>query len=69
MPAPSIRASYERALPPGDAIWLRGAEAFLWCPGGFSLLDHAAVIEKRLGVAVTHAHVDTVTSLAQRLAF
>jgi uncharacterized protein (DUF1697 family) len=68
-PGPSVVRSVERELrasaPDGDAIWLTGAEAFLWCPGGFSLLDHAAAIEKRLGVAMTTRTWNTVTRLAQ----
>jgi len=68
-PGPSVVRSVERELrasaPGGDAIWLTGAEAFLWCPGGFSLLDHAAAIEKRLGVTVTTRTWNTVTKLAQ----
>ncbi|MGA8297555.1 MAG: DUF1697 domain-containing protein [Acidimicrobiales bacterium] len=68
-PDPSLVSSVERELrvnaPDGDAIWLTGAEAFLWCPGGFSLLDHAAAIEKRFGVAVTTRTWNTVTKLAQ----
>jgi|SRR5580658_1869591 uncharacterized protein (DUF1697 family) len=68
-PGPSVVRTVQRELrasaPDGDAIWLTGAEAFLWCPGGFSLLDHAAVIEKRLGVAVTTRTWNTVTKLAK----
>jgi uncharacterized protein (DUF1697 family) len=71
-PEPSVARSLERELrasaPAGDEIWLTGAEAFLWCPGGFSLLDHAAAIEKRLGVAVTTRTWNTVTKLAQMAA-
>ncbi len=48
-----------------DRTWLDGAEAFFWCPVGFSLLDHAGMIEKRLGVAVTTRNWNTVTKLAQ----
>ncbi|MGA2208606.1 MAG: DUF1697 domain-containing protein [Acidimicrobiales bacterium] len=68
-PGQSVVGAVERELrataPEGDAIWLTGAEAYFWCPGGFSLLDHAAAIEKRLGVAVTTRTWNTVTKLAQ----
>ncbi|MGC9961766.1 MAG: DUF1697 domain-containing protein [Acidimicrobiales bacterium] len=71
-PDPSVLRSLERDLrasaPAGDAIWLTGAEAFLWCPGGFSLLDHSAAIEKRLGVVVTTRTWNTVTRLVQMAA-
>lgn len=66
---PSTARSLERDLrsgaPAGDAIWVSGAEAFFWCPGGFSLLDHAAAIERRLGVAVTTRTWNTVTKLSE----
>lgn len=68
-PATSVARAVEGELraraPEGDAIFLRGAEAFFWCPGGFSLLDHAAAIEKQLGLAVTTRTWNTVRKLTQ----
>jgi uncharacterized protein (DUF1697 family) len=68
-PSSSLALSVEREVrasaPAGDAIWLSGAEAFLWCPGGFSLLDHAARIEKRLGMALTTRTWNTVKKVTQ----
>jgi uncharacterized protein (DUF1697 family) len=68
-PGASVVRSLEGELranaPDGDGIWLTEAEAFLWCPGGFSLLDHAAAIEKQLGVAVTTRTWNTVTKLGK----
>jgi uncharacterized protein (DUF1697 family) len=68
-PSSALSRSVERELrasaPADDAIWLSGAEAFFWCPGGFSLLDHAAAIEKRLGTVVTTRTWNTVKKLTQ----
>ncbi len=66
--ARSLEADLRAHAPDGDAVWLTGAEAFLWCPGGFSLLDHAAAIERRLGVVVTTRTWNTVTKLAEMAA-
>ena len=48
-----------------DALWVRGREAYLWCPAGAgeTKLTNAA-LEKRLGVAATARNWNTVTRLA-----
>ena len=48
-----------------DALWIRGREAYLWCPAGAgeTKLTNAA-LEKRLGVAATARNWNTVTKLA-----
>jgi uncharacterized protein (DUF1697 family) len=47
-----------------DRIWIRGSEAFLWCPNGAAdtALTHK-VVEKRLGVTVTSRNWNTVNKL------
>jgi uncharacterized protein (DUF1697 family) len=47
-----------------DRIWISGAEAYLWCPGGAAdtPLTHS-FIEKRLGVTATARNWNTVTKL------
>ena len=52
----------------GDRIWLSGDAGYFWCPAGFSLLAHAGLIERRLGVAVTTRNWNTVTKLARMAA-
>lgn len=49
-----------------DALWVRGREAYLWCPAGAgeTKLTNAA-LEKRLGVAATSRNWNTVTKLAE----
>jgi uncharacterized protein (DUF1697 family) len=70
-PDPAAARSVERDLrasaEEGDGIWLAGAEAYLWCPGGFSMLENRTAIEKQLGVVVTTRNWNTVTKL-ERLA-
>lgn len=61
----AVESELRTSAPEGDAIWLTRTEAFFWCPGGFSLLDHATLIEKRLGVAVTTRTWNTVRKLVQ----
>ncbi len=48
-----------------DALWVRGREAYLWCPAGAAetKLTNAA-LEKRLGVPATARNWTTVTRLA-----
>lgn len=48
-----------------DALWVRGREAYLWCPAGAAetKLTNAA-LEKRLGVPATTRNWTTVTRLA-----
>jgi uncharacterized protein (DUF1697 family) len=48
-----------------DRMWVSGAEAFLWCPGGFSALDLLTLIERRLGVAATTRTWNTVKQLVR----
>lgn len=66
--AGDVQAELEKAAAgrgdAADRIWLSGGEAYFWCPTGFSLLDHAALIERRLGVAVTTRNWNTVGKLA-----
>src|ERR1039457_746606 len=47
-----------------DRIWVSGAQAYLWCPGGAAgtPLTHS-FIEKRLGVTATARNWNTVTKL------
>ena len=48
-----------------DALWVRGREAYLWCPAGAAetKLTNAA-LERRLGVAATARNWNTATRLA-----
>ncbi len=48
-----------------DALWVRGREAYLWCPAGAAdtKLTNVA-LEKLLGVAATSRNWNTVTRLA-----
>src|SRR5258708_2453041 len=48
-----------------DALWVRGREAYLWCPAGAAetKLTNAA-LEKRLGVAATARNWNTVNRIA-----
>jgi uncharacterized protein (DUF1697 family) len=53
------------ARAPGeDRVWINGSEAFLWCPKGFSVLDHTSLIEKAFSVIATTRNWNTVTKLA-----
>jgi uncharacterized protein (DUF1697 family) len=47
-----------------DRIWVRGSEAYLWCPrgAGDTLLTNS-LIEKRLGVTATSRNWNTVNKL------
>ena len=47
-----------------DRVWITGSEAFLWCPKGFSVLDHTSMIEKTFSVSATTRNWNTVTKLA-----
>jgi uncharacterized protein (DUF1697 family) len=47
-----------------DRVWIRGAEAYLWCPKGFSVLGLTGMIEKRFTVVATARNWNTVTRLA-----
>ncbi len=47
-----------------DSVWVRGAEAYLWCPDGASAMTSAEVIGKTLGVVLTTRNWNTVTKLA-----
>jgi uncharacterized protein (DUF1697 family) len=55
---PGARASGD------DRVWVNGSEAFLWCPKGFSVLDHVSWIEKTFSVTATTRNWNTVTKLA-----
>jgi uncharacterized protein (DUF1697 family) len=48
-----------------DRLWVSGAEAFLWCPKGFSVLGLTRMMEERLGVSATVRNWNTVTRLAR----
>jgi uncharacterized protein (DUF1697 family) len=60
------RARAIEAQPFGeDRIWVRGSEAFLWCPNGASKTALTnSFVEKKLGVAATSRNWNTVTKLA-----
>jgi uncharacterized protein (DUF1697 family) len=49
-----------------DRFWLRGREAYLWCPDGAARTKLTnATLEKRLGVTATSRNWNTVTRLAE----
>jgi uncharacterized protein (DUF1697 family) len=50
--------------PSDDRVWVNGSEAFLWCPKGFSVLDHTSLIEKTFSVIATTRNWNTVIKLA-----
>jgi uncharacterized protein (DUF1697 family) len=56
--ATGVRTSAE------DRVWVSGSEAFLWCPKGFSVLDHVSMIEKTFVLTATTRNWNTVTKLA-----
>ena len=64
--AVSPAATYATAAraPGDDRVWITGSEAFLWCPKGFSVLDHTSQIEKTFSVIATTRNWNTVTKLA-----
>lgn len=64
-PAASVLEALDGVSFEPDALWVRGREAYLWCPAGAAetKLTNAAV-EKRLGVAATARNWNTVTRLA-----
>jgi uncharacterized protein (DUF1697 family) len=70
--AVEVQRDLEQAIAAGtgasDRVWLLGEEAYFWCPASLSWHDHAAVIERRLGVAVTTRNWNTVTKLAEMTA-
>ncbi len=47
-----------------DRVWITESDAFLWCPKGFSVLDHTSLIEKTFSVIATTRNWNTVTKLA-----
>jgi uncharacterized protein (DUF1697 family) len=48
-----------------DQMWVRGSEAFLWCPNGAAETKLTnTFIEKRLGVTATSRNWNTVNKLA-----
>jgi uncharacterized protein (DUF1697 family) len=59
----SIEALAAQSFDP-DKIWVRGREAYLWCPNGAAdtVLTNA-FLEKRLGVTATSRNWNTVTKL------
>ena len=64
-PAPSALEALDGVSLEPDALWVRGREAYLWCPAGAAetKLTNAA-LEKRLGVPATARNWNTVTRLA-----
>jgi uncharacterized protein (DUF1697 family) len=52
-----------------DRLWVRGREAYLWCPNGAAdtKLTNSA-LERRLGVAATSRNWNTVVKLASLIA-
>jgi uncharacterized protein (DUF1697 family) len=47
-----------------DRLWLRGREAYLWCPNGAADTKlTGSLLERRLGVAATARNWNTVTKL------
>jgi uncharacterized protein (DUF1697 family) len=65
LPAPQVIKAIDGVSFEPDALWVRGREAYLWCPAGAAetKLTNAA-LEKRLGVAATARNWNTVTKLA-----
>lgn len=48
-----------------DKVWVRGREAYLWCPNGAAHTKLTnAMVERRLGVLATSRNWNTVTKLA-----
>jgi uncharacterized protein (DUF1697 family) len=48
-----------------DRLWVRGREAYLWCPDGAAQTKLTnTTLEKRLGVAATSRNWNTVTKLS-----
>jgi len=63
--ADPVLAREIESQPLGDnRIWISGAEVFLWCPGGFSVLGSLSAVEKRLALSATSRNWNTVTRLA-----
>jgi uncharacterized protein (DUF1697 family) len=62
--SPAAAMSPGPRAPASDRIWITGSEAFLWCPKGFSVLDHTSLIEKTFSVIATTRNWNTVTKLA-----
>jgi uncharacterized protein (DUF1697 family) len=49
-----------------DTLWVRGSEAYLWCPAGAAQTKlTGAAVEKLLGVSATARNWNTVTRLAE----
>jgi uncharacterized protein (DUF1697 family) len=68
-PATQVLSALDGVSFEPDALWVRGREAYLWCPAGAgqTTLTNAA-LEKRLGVAATARNWNTVTRLASMTA-
>ena len=47
-----------------DSLGISGADAYSWCPGGFSGPGHISAIEKKLGFKATSRNWNTVQKLA-----
>jgi uncharacterized protein (DUF1697 family) len=63
-PDPERTSEIESQSFGADKLWVRGSEAFLWCPAGAAdtLLTNS-LIEKRLGVTATSRNWNTVNKL------
>ena len=64
-PDPALAREIQQQSFGPDQIWVRGSEAFLWCPNGAAetkLTNN--LIEKRLGVTATSRNWNTVNKLA-----
>jgi uncharacterized protein (DUF1697 family) len=65
-PAADSTAAFATLSFEPDKFWLRGREAYLWCPNGAAHTKLTnATLEKRLGVAATSRNWNTVTRLAE----
>jgi uncharacterized protein (DUF1697 family) len=65
-PAPAAAAATDGLESGPDRAWIRGREAYLWCPNGAAdtKLTNTS-LEKRLGVTATARNWNTVRKLAE----
>lgn len=60
---PNLAPEIESLASGDDRLWIRGAEAYLWCLSGFSGLRLISRIEKRLAMRATTRNWHTVRRL------
>jgi uncharacterized protein (DUF1697 family) len=68
-PEPARAAAFTGQSLAPDELWLRGREAYLWCPGGAADTKlTGAALEKNLAVRATARNWNTVGKLASLMA-